>query len=306
MRARHWRGLAVGAALGMLAWSAMAQQPAPAAPAARMDGLSVSQQELEQMLRALPASERAAVRDNRAALELWLRQRLAREALLREARAHQWPERPEVRSSIDAAVQEATARIVGNSYLASVAQVPAGYPSPDELRTAYEEARPGLAVPEMFRVAQIFLALPAGADATAVAALRAQAEALAQQARQGDFAALARQHAQDSASAARGGEIGLLPLDRLLPQARESVAAMQPGQVAAPVQTPTGFHVLKLLERQPARTATLEEVQPRLTAVLRAQRQQALARAHLEKLAPAASVVVDAATVDAAVRHVFE
>lgn len=204
MRAQHWRGLAVGAALGVLAWSAMAQQAAPAAPAARMDGLSVSQQELEQMLRALPASERAAVRDNRAALEPWLRQRLAREALLREARAHQWAERPEVRSSIDAAVQEATARIVGNSYLASVAQVPAGYPSPDELRAAYEEARP------------------------------------------------------------------------------------------------------KLLERQPARSASLEEMAPQLTAMLRAQRQQALARAHLEKLAPAASVVVDAAAVDAAVRRVLE
>lgn len=303
MSARTWRGLAVGAALGMLAWSAAAQQ---AAPAARMDGLSVSRQELEQMLRALPEAERAAVRADHAALVPWLRERLAREALLREARANQWAERPEVRRSIDAAVQEATARTVGNSYLASVAQVPAGYPSSDELRAAYAQARPGLAVPETFRVAQIFLALPAGADAAAVAALRAQAEALAQQARQGDFAALARQHSQDSASAARGGEIGLLPLDRLLPQARESVAGMQAGQVAAPVQTPAGWHVLKLLERQPARTATLEEVQPRLTAMLRAQRQQALARAHLEKLAPAASVVVDAATVDAAVRHVFE
>ncbi|CAN7558620.1 peptidylprolyl isomerase [Pseudorhodoferax sp. LjRoot39] len=306
MSARPWCGFAVGAALSLLAWSAAAQQAAPAAPAARMDGLSVSQQELEQMLRALPEAERAAVRADHAALAPWLRERLAREALLREARANRWAERPEVRSSIDAAVQEATARTVGNSYLASVAQVPAGYPSPDELRAAYAQARPGLAVPETFRVAQIFLALPAGADAAAVAALRAQAEALAQQARQGDFAALARQHSQDSASAARGGEIGLLPLERLLPQARESVAGMQAGQVAAPVQTSAGWHVLKLLERQPARTATLEEVLPRLTAVLRAQRQQALARAHLEKLAPVASVVVDAATVDAAVRHVFE
>lgn len=297
---------AMAAALLVCGAAAWAQQrPAPPA-AAQMAGLQVRQDELERMLRALPPADRSAVRQNSAAVAPLLRQRLASEALLREAHARQWAERPEVRRSVDAAVQEVTARIVGNSYLASVTQLPDAYPSPQEMAAAYAQARPSLAIPEQFRIAQILLVLPPGADAGTEAQVRAQAEDLARQARTGDFAALARQHSQDAASAARGGEVGTFALAGLLPQARDTVAAMQAGQISEPVRSPTGLHILRLLDRQPARTAALNEVEPRLRALLREQRQQALARAYLDKLAPETSVAIDAAVLEAAVRNVID
>lgn len=271
-----------------------------------MAGLQIRQDEVERMLRALPPADRAALRQNSAAIEPLLRQRLASEALLQEARAQHWAERPEVRRSIDAAVQEVTARIVGSSYLAAVAQVPEDYPSQQEVAAAYAQAQPDLAIPEQVRVAQIFLAVPVGADAATQARLRTQADELARQARAGDFAALARQHSQDAGSAARGGEVGTLPLARLMPQARDTIAAMQAGQVSDPVRSPAGLHIFKLLERRPGRTASLAEAAPRLRALLREQRRQALARAYLDKLAPEASVAIDAAVLEAAVRNVID
>lgn len=291
------------AALGVLLASLMSAataQTSPATPAvARMGTIAITASELEQLLQGLSDAERAQLKNDRAALENWLRQRVASEALAREVQQKRWAERPEVKARVATTVRDVTTRVVTASYLDSVSQVPSAYPSATELQAAYEAARPELQIPTSYRLAQIYLATPAGADATAV---QAEAGRLAAQARQGDFAAVAREKSQEPRSAAQGGDIGTLPLDQMLPEIREVVARMRPGQVSEPVQTPTGVHVLKLLEMQPARVASLQEVQPRLTAALRERRRQQMVADHMNKLAPMSSMSIDSAALDAALR----
>ena len=292
--------LAASASLGAAAQQIAAPTGAPVV--ARLGDLTVRQDEVEKLLQALPDAERAAVKDNRASVEGWLRQRLLGEALLKEARDKGFTDKPEVKAKIDAAVRELTARIVTTGYLESVSQVPAGYPSEAELSAAYEQGKAGFNLPATYRVAQIFLATPDTATA-AVAKVREEAQKLAREARGGgDFAALARAKSQDRSSAERGGEVGNLPLARMLPEVRDAIAKLKTGQVGDPVQSAAGFHVVKLLESQPARTATLDEMRPQLQAALRQQRQQQLIQAHLTQLAPATQLSIDAAALDAALR----
>ncbi|MCT8173502.1 peptidylprolyl isomerase [Variovorax sp. CY25R-8] len=291
--------LAASASLGAAAQQIAAPTGAPVV--ARLGELTVRQDEVEKLLQALPDAERAAVKDNRASVEGWLRQRLLGEALLKEARDKGFTDKPEVKAKIDAAVRELTARIVTTGYLESVSQVPAGYPSEAELAAAYEQGKAGFNLPATYRVAQIFLATPDTATA-AVAKVREEAQKLAREARGGDFAALARAKSQDRSSAERGGEVGNLPLARMLPEVRDAIGKLKTGQVGDPVQSAAGFHVVKLLDSQPARTATLEEMRPQLQAALRQQRQQQLIQAHLTQLAPATQLSIDAAALDAALR----
>lgn len=300
----------LGLALAVLMGSgAVVQAATPAAkssePAvATLGTIHISSTEVQQLLRAMPESERAKVKSNREGLENWLRQRLAGEAVLQEAQQKKWAERPEVRARIDAAVKDVTARVVSSSYLESIVKLPAGFPSDAEVSAAYERAKPQLNMAATYRVAQIFLPVTPDADAAAIAAVRTRAAELAAQARTGDFAALAKAHSQDAASAAQGGEVGNLPLAQLLPETREVVATMQPNQISDPVRSTAGFHVLKLLGSQAARPATLEEAKPMLQAALREQRQQELINAHLSKLAPSSSVSIDKAALDAALQKV--
>ncbi|RZL66208.1 MAG: peptidylprolyl isomerase [Variovorax sp.] len=302
MFCRIARGImaASAASLGLLAGGAFAQAADPVV--ARLGAVTIGQAEVERMLQAMPPAERAAARANRAALESFLRQRVAGDALLREAQGKNWAARPEVKSRIDEAVREVTSRIVTSTYLASVAQLPAGYPSDADVAAAYEQAKPTLNLPTAYRVSQIYLATPPGADAAAVAKVRDEAGKLAAQARTGDFAALARSRSQDPRSAERGGDVGAIPLEQMLPEMREPVSKLKPGQVAGPLQSSTGFHIVRLTDVQPARTATLEEVRPRLQQVLREQRQQQLVRDYMSQLAPAASVTIDNAALDAALQ----
>lgn len=286
--------------------AAGAQTPTPVSPAgnavvARVGDVTVGQDEVEKLLQTLPEAERAAVKADRTALDNWLRQRLLSEAVLRDARAKGWADRPEVKARIDAAAREVTARIVSASYIEAMSQVPAGFPSEAEVKAAYEQGRTGYNLPAAYRVAQIFLATP-DKGVAAVAKVREEAGKLARQARGGDFAAVARASSQDKRSAERGGEVDTLPLARMLPELRDTIAGLKPAQVSEPVQSEAGFHVVKLLGVTPARTATLEEVKPQLQAALRQQRQQQLVQAYLAQIAPATALSIDSAALDAAIK----
>ncbi|KQX90303.1 peptidylprolyl isomerase [Variovorax sp. Root473] len=291
-------GVLLASSAAMAAAQALA---AGNAVVARMGEISIGQDEVEKLLRALPDAERAAVKADRASLDGWLRQRLLSEALLRDARSKGWAERAEVKAKVDAAVREVGARIVSASYLESVSQVPPDFPSDAELNAAYEQGKANFNLPAGYRVAQIFLATP-GRDAAAIAKVREEASRLARQARAGDFAAVARANSQDKATAERGGEVATLPLARMLPELRDTVARLKPGQVSEPMQAEAGFHVVKLIDVQPARTATLDEMRPQLQAALRQQRQQQLVQAYLAQLAPPTQLSIDSAALDAAIQ----
>lgn len=279
-----------------------AQAPAPVAspsvagPAvARLGNQQIDPQELKSVLASLPAETREQLRGNRGALETWIRSRLAQKAVLEQADAQGWRQRPEVEQQTRAATEQ----IVFRDYMLSVSQVPADYPSAAELQQAYDAGKAQWMTPPMYRVSQIFLALN---DPQSVDAVRRQAQELSRkaQAAPGDFAALATQYSQDPDTAQRGGDSGLQPLQQLVPAVREAVSRLKVGAVSEVLQSPAGFHVLKLTAQQPARTATLDEVRERLTQALRAQRQEQIAKAYLEGMLNTATLSIDGAELNKA------
>lgn len=273
-----------------------AQQPSPlpavaAGPAvARLGNQQVSPEELQALLATVPAQTREQLRGNREALERWIRARLAEKAVLEQADAQGWAQRPDVARQTRAATEQ----IVFRDYLRSVSQVPAEYPSAAELQQAYDAGKANWQTPALYRVSQIFLGV---SDAANVETVRKQAAELSKKAQSApaDFAALATQYSQDRVTAERGGDTGLQPLQQLVPEVRSAVARLKVGAVSDPVQSAAGFHVIKLTEQQPARTATLEELRDQLTQALRAQRQEQIAQAYLDGMLNTATLSIDGA-----------
>lgn len=273
-----------------------ATQPAPSAavinePAvARLGNQQVATAELKNLLASLPSESRDQLRGNRATLESWIRSRLAEKAVLEQADAQGWRQRPEIEQQTRAATEQ----IIFRNYLQSVSQVPAEYPSAAELQQAYDAGKAQWVTPAMYRVSQIFLAVnePQSLETT-----RKQAQELSRkaQAAPGEFAALAAQYSQDRESAQRGGDTGMQPLQQLVPEVRGAVARLKVGGVSEPVQSQAGFHVIKLTELQPSRVATLDELRDRLTQALRAQRQEQIAKAYLEGMLNTATLSIDGA-----------
>jgi peptidyl-prolyl cis-trans isomerase SurA len=102
-------------------------------------------------------------------------------------------------------------------------------------------------------IAQLLVRVPENAPDVLVMQAQRRAEAFAVEARGGaDFAKLAAGAGDDSVA---GGVVGMRPIDRLPPLFVDAVGKLSPGEVAAVVRSPAGFHVLKLIERRDAGAA---------------------------------------------------
>ncbi|WP_442113467.1 peptidylprolyl isomerase [Pseudomonas sp. NUPR-001] len=262
---------------------------------ARLGDQQVDANDLNALFEQLPEASRQQLRGDRAALETWLRARLAEKALYQQAEAAGWSQRPEVQAQTRAAVEQ----IVLRGYLSSLTQAPQDYPSEQALKQAYEASKATLQVPAVYRVSQIFLSVP---DEQATQSVRNQAQALSKRAHAAgaDFAELARTYSQDPGSAARGGDIGPQPLAQLLPEVRGVVPQLKVGEVSEPLQSTLGFHIIKLTETQPARLATFDEVSGQLREALRAQRQEQSAKQVVDEVLSRSTLSIDGAALNKA------
>jgi peptidyl-prolyl cis-trans isomerase SurA len=135
------------------------------------------------------------------------------------------------------------------------------------------------------RASHIFIAIPDGADAAAVAEKQAQAKKLFERARAGeDFAKLAKQYSDDAATRGDGGDLGLFGKDMLPKAIEEIVFSMQPGELAGPVRADRGFHVIKLLERKEKDAKPLAEVQDDIRIQLRQKEMEKQTKTYLAEL----------------------
>jgi len=96
-----------------------------------------------------------------------------------------------------------------------------------------------------------------------------------------DFGRLARRKSR-GIRASRGGDVGWIDAATLWPPMREAVRTLQPGKAIGPLARGDEFLVVRLHERRPGRTKTLEEARREVTERLLAQAQQDILQAWLE------------------------
>jgi peptidyl-prolyl cis-trans isomerase C len=139
--------------------------------------------------------------------------------------------------------------------------------------------------PEAVHAAHILIRTPQGADAAAKAKAKAEAEATLKQVQGGgDFAKLAREKSQDPGSAPNGGDLNFFAKGQMVPQFEEAAFKLKPGEVSPVVESPFGFHIIKMLERRPARTVPLEEARPQVTEFLKQQQASQKTVAFIDQL----------------------
>ena len=145
---------------------------------------------------------------------------------------------------------------------------------PAEVRKAFEENARQYSQPEERKAAHILIAVKPDAKDDEKAAARKKAEDLLAQAKAAPqrFAELAKAHSQDPGSASEGGNLGSFPRGTMVKAFDDAVFAMKPGEVAGPVQTEFGFHVIRLDGVTPSRSRPFEEVKAQIEADLRRQK----------------------------------
>lgn len=149
---------------------------------------------------------------------------------------------------------------------------------PAAIKQDYEQNLAKYAAPEQREARHILVAVPAGASAQQRSAAQARAERLYRQvsADPASFAAVAKQYSDDHGSAAQGGDLGWFLRDLMVKPFADAVFGMKPNQIAGPVATDYGYHIIQLTGIKPAHTRSYDEVADDIT--LDMQKQQAIKR----------------------------
>jgi len=123
--------------------------------------------------------------------------------------------------------------------------------------------------PDQVRASHILLKTNSEMSEEQKSELRQRAEELAVEAKGGaDFAELAKEHSEDS-SADRGGDLGFFGEGAMVKPFSDAAFSLEIGQVSDVVESPFGFHVIKLMEKKPAGYQPLDEVRDRIERSLK-------------------------------------
>jgi len=114
-----------------------------------------------------------------------------------------------------------------------------------------------------------------------------EAEALKTKLAEGaDFAELAKVSSIDTGSGAQGGELGWFGLGMMVKPFEDAVVAAKVGEVACPVQSEFGFHLILVREARIAENPTLDQLRDELAAEI----ENAAIQALVDNLTAAATV----------------
>jgi peptidyl-prolyl cis-trans isomerase D len=148
-------------------------------------------------------------------------------------------------------------------------------PTDSELRQYYAQHKDQFNLPERANVRHILIKTPAPGpdgkvDQKVLDAARAKAEDLLKQIKNGaNFADLAKKNSEDPGSAKQGGELGWFEHGRMVPEFDKSAFALsQKGQLSDLVKTTYGFHIIQLIDKQPAHVRTFDEVKAEIAPIV--------------------------------------
>lgn len=135
----------------------------------------------------------------------------------------------------------------------------------------YREHSENYNTPEQRKARHILFRVASDDSADAKQAKKAQAEKILTQLKKGgDFSVHASQWSEDG-SKAKGGDLGFFSRGQMVQPFEEAAFALKKGELSGVVETPFGFHLIKLEEILPAKTQSLEEATPSIRKVLEQQ-----------------------------------
>jgi peptidyl-prolyl cis-trans isomerase D len=145
-----------------------------------------------------------------------------------------------------------------------------------DLKTYYEQNTSRLGGQEERRASHILIAVPKGASAADKQKAKAKAEEVLAEAKKSPdkFAELAKKYSQDPGSAAHGGDLDYFARGAMTKPFEDAVFSMKKGEIAGPVETDFGYHIIKLTDIKEPKKRDFDTMKPELEAQVRKQMAQ--------------------------------
>ncbi|MBX9630103.1 MAG: peptidyl-prolyl cis-trans isomerase [Burkholderiales bacterium] len=281
----------IAAMLLISALPALAADKLPPGVVAKMGDIELKVEELKAIVDSLPPEAKAQLAAAPQDINRVIRMELLRRALGAEARTKGWDKRPEVVAQMERAREQ----ILVASYMNSVARPPETYPTDADVKAAYDQNAGQFLSPKQYRLAQVFVLAPPESDKAAFTKAQSKASDMAARAKvkSVDFAALAKAGSEHAESAAKGGDMGWVAEQNLIPELRDAVASLKKGDVVGPIKTSAGWHVVRLEDVKEKGVRPLPEVRDQLVNALRLRKAQETEQAYITFMTNKTPVVIN-------------
>lgn len=149
--------------------------------------------------------------------------------------------------------------------------------TPEEVEKFYKESPPNkFDAPEMLRASHILVGVRKDAPPEDSLVAEKKIDDIAARLKKGEsFESLAKQYSDDPNTKDRGGDLEYFSRERIMPEFADAAFKLKIGEISAPVRTDFGYHLIKLTDRKPAHTATLEEARDQIAAYLTDEKRRA-------------------------------
>ena len=150
-------------------------------------------------------------------------------------------------------------------------KLPEEFPSNEQIIAYYESNKETqFTFPLRARIWQIFLSKPKDVSETEILELQQKAEEIVSKIKKGtnDFSNLAVSQSQHEQSKSRGGYMGVMEVDGLLPEIKEHILKSKIGEVSDPIETDMGLHIIKRGTILAEETITFEQVEDQIRQIL--------------------------------------
>jgi peptidyl-prolyl cis-trans isomerase D len=138
-------------------------------------------------------------------------------------------------------------------------------PTDEQLRVAYSQNLAQFRTPETVKVRHILLKTQ-GKPAADDAKIKAQAEDILKQVKAGaNFGDLVKKYSEDTASVPNGGVYSVQRNGQMVPEFENAAFSLKPGESTL-IKTTYGYHILQVMQHDPARIKPFEEVKTELAA----------------------------------------
>jgi peptidyl-prolyl cis-trans isomerase C len=153
-------------------------------------------------------------------------------------------------------------------------------------RQFYDQNMDKMKRPERAHLRHILIRVAPNATADDKAKAKAKIDDLLKRAQGGeDFAKLASENSEDPGSKVQGGDLSwVVPGQMVPPFDKAGFALTKPNEISPVVETQFGYHIIQLLERQPASAVPFEEAKGRITQMLKQQQAGQKIQAQVEVL----------------------
>jgi len=144
----------------------------------------------------------------------------------------------------------------------------------EEKRQEYEKNKDKLDVPEQVRASHILINVAPDASKENKAEAKEKIDGLRKRVRSGaDFAELAKADSQ-CPSAAQGGDLGYFKRGDMVKSFEDAAFSLEKGQISDVVETQFGYHIIKVVDKQLARTLSYNEIKDNMERFLLNQRKK--------------------------------